>query len=344
MIDNMQRLTNRPLYATALDSSLFVEAGGLSARILEATRQNFNVAVFGAPGSGKTSLLHQVEYSAREDRRIVFVDASVATDAATFLQLVRFRLGLAPSPAETMRTSFSSMFQSQPPRTELSNVMWVLEDLRSDARSSQEGKPVTLVVDDLDPKIAHTVFGRLRNEIWGLSYHWLVSGNEASRMRFLTPPADSFFDVVVTIEPMPIPLLASLLVERAEEKLSFEVAEELAELADGNPRRALSLARDAVLSGNGAEELVAAHSDVAARLQRLPAAARMLYGELETQGQATAADAALLDRLGWSRQRARRVFGELEEAGLVVSRDEKREMPGRPRRIYELARALGQPV
>src|SRR5205807_1223781 len=156
---------------------------------------------------------------------------------------------------------------------------------------------------------------------------------------FLTPPADSFFEVVVSIEPMPIELLTSLLVRRAEGKLPEAVAAELAGLAEGSPRRALALARNALLNGGEMGEMVAAQADVASRLERLTAAARMLYGELETRGQASASDSELLERFGWSRQRARRVFGELEEAGLVVAQDEARQAPGRPRRIY--APAIG---
>jgi hypothetical protein len=326
--------------ATALDASLFVDQNDVADRVVAAVRQDYNVAVFGARGAGKSSLLHYAEYRLRDERRMVSIDASVAADAASFLQLVRFRLGLAPSPAETVRSSVSAIFQPQRPRAEFGELLWVLEDLRADSEQDDDPRPLTLVVDDLDPKIAHTVFGRLRNEMWGLGYRWLVGAAEDARTTFLTPPADSFFEVVVSIEPMPIALLTSLLVRRAEGELPEAVAAELAELAEGSPRRALTLARNALLNGGEMGEMVAAHADVAARLEPLSAGARMLYGELETRGQASASDSELLNRFGWSRQRARRAFGELEEAGLVVAQDEARQTPGRPRRIY--APVLGQ--
>ena len=330
----MATLTNRPLLATALDASFYVAPTDVAERVVDAVRQDYNVAVFGARGVGKSSLLHFAEYSLRDERRMVYVDASVATDAASFLELVRFRLGSAPSPAETMKTTFSGIFQPQRPHAELGELLWMLDDLRAASERDDDPRPVTLVVDDLDSKIAHTVFGRLRNEIWGLRYRWLVGAAEEARTTFLTPPSDSFFEVVVTIEPLPIDLLTALLVRRADGQLPRTVAAELAELADGSPRRALSLARNALLNGGEAGEIVAAQTDIAERLERLTAAATMLYGELESRGQASASDTELLERIGWSRQRARRVFTELEDAGLVVAHDETRQSPGRPRRIY----------
>lgn len=340
MFSNLPQLSNRPLLATQRDVDSFAVANDTAQRAIEAVRAGYNVAAFGERGAGKTSFLHFVEYAVRTDRRVIFVDASVASDPATFLQLIRFSLGRAPTPAGAAAESVSSMFRPQRPMTGVSDLLWLLHDLRDDSERDDD-EPTTVVVDDVDPKVAHTVFGRLRNEIWNLPYSWLVSAPEESRAAFLTPPADSFFDVTVTIERMPDDALATLLVSRAHGALSLDVATELAQFANGSPRRALTLARNALLYG-GTDELVASQAALAAVRERVSTPAQTLYDELQVRGQASASDKELLQSFGWSRQRAARVFAELEEAGLVVATDETREQPGRPRRIYMPAPAGGQ--
>jgi predicted ArsR family transcriptional regulator len=64
-------------------------------------------------------------------------------------------------------------------------------------------------------------------------------------------------------------------------------------------------------------------------------AASMLYAELENSGPASASDDELLDRLGWSRQRAAQVLAELEQVGFV--KGEQRPGPtGRPRKVFAI--------
>ena len=65
-------------------------------------------------------------------------------------------------------------------------------------------------------------------------------------------------------------------------------------------------------------------------------AASMLYAELEDYGPASASDREFLDRLGWSRQRAARVLGELEQLGFVRS-DFQPSESGRPRKVFSIA-------
>lgn len=47
-------------------------------------------------------------------------------------------------------------------------------------------------------------------------------------------------------------------------------------------------------------------------------------------------DADLLDRLGWSRPYAQRILSTLEANGILRSIPERRDAPGRPRKLYEL--------
>ena len=60
----------------------------------------------------------------------------------------------------------------------------------------------------------------------------------------------------------------------------------------------------------------------------------MLLAELENSGEPLSpSDEALLQRLGWTRERAGQVFRVLEEAGIVDSTQE-RQARGRPRKLY----------
>jgi len=49
----------------------------------------------------------------------------------------------------------------------------------------------------------------------------------------------------------------------------------------------------------------------------------MLMAELESMGSASASDSELPKRLGWTRERATQVLGDLERAGLVASREQR---------------------
>ena len=59
----------------------------------------------------------------------------------------------------------------------------------------------------------------------------------------------------------------------------------------------------------------------------------MIMVELEALGAASASDKELLDRMGWTRERAAQVLGQLEDKGLVVSSSE-RQARGRPRKYF----------
>jgi hypothetical protein len=59
-----------------------------------------------------------------------------------------------------------------------------------------------VVVHNLAPGIAHSMFGRLRDEMWGIGLRWLVVGEPAGLDSYLTPPADSFFAEIVPIRPV----------------------------------------------------------------------------------------------------------------------------------------------
>jgi DNA-binding FadR family transcriptional regulator len=156
--------------------------------------------------------------------------------------------------------------------------------------------------------------------------------DERERTALMEPPADAFFDRQINLGPMSPRELLSLLEQRVP-LTNRSGLESLIEASEGNPRLLLALARDAFEGGHGIEDLLESRAwreKVAANLSR---PASMLLAELENMGSASASDEELLKRMGWTRPRATQVFRELEEAGLVTSREVKGH-GGRPRKVY----------
>jgi hypothetical protein len=79
------------------------------------------------------------------------------------------------------------------------------------------------------------------------------------------------------------------------------------------------------------------HRDRARQLGRSEEIATL---ELAGLGRPVSAhDTEFLDRLGWSRPYAQRILASLEGQGIVRSIPDRRDRPGRPRKLYELAPA-----
>ena len=182
-------------------------------------------------------------------------------------------------------------------------------------------------------RAAHDLFGRLRDELWQMQHRWVVAVEDSERSILLTPPADAFFDQVLSLG-MTAPELLELLRKRAPalpERLLRRIAEQTA-----TPRAALQAARDALLSP-------AADDPLAATLWRQEAADAlgrpygMAMSELEALGGASASDEEFLRRLGWTRARASQVLGKLAEVQLVTASDEQTLGVGRPRRVFRPA-------
>jgi len=200
---------------------------------------------------------------------------------------------------------------------------------------------VVLVDETTSPALIQTVFGRFRDETWQLPLRWVVVGDTEARATYLAPPADAFFEVVVELAPLSDEASVELLRRRLEDVGDPDLADlaALAELADGNPRRLLTLAREVLVDGTPTAALGAARDSQAAQLAELGPAAHRLVEELAANGPASASDESLLRRLSWSRGRAAQVFGQLERAGLV--RKSTRRADGTStRKVYELTTGL----
>ena len=182
-------------------------------------------------------------------------------------------------------------------------------------------------------RAAHDLFGRIRDELWQMEHRWVVAVEDSERSILLAPPADAFFDQLVSLT-MTAPDLLEVLRKRGAElpdSMLRRIAEQTA-----TPRAALQAARDALLSP-------ALDDPVAASLWRQELSAAlgrphsMAMHELEALSGASASDEEFLRRLGWTRARASQVLGDLAEAKLVTASDEQTPGGGRPRRVFRPA-------
>jgi energy-coupling factor transporter ATP-binding protein EcfA2 len=297
----------------------------------KSAEQRLNVLLSGPRGSGKTTLLRQVLLDLRNsDQPAVFVDGKLAVDAFSFLELIRFQLGEAPNLPQALRERYSQLFTPRPNLGEANALLDLIDSMKS---PEEEPRQTTLLVDGLpSPEVAHALFGRLRDELWQLPFNWIIAADGRERAALMEPPADAFFDRQINLGPMTGQEQLSLL-ERRVPLTNRGGLEDLTEASQGNPRLLLALARDAFEGGEAIEDLLADRArreTVAANLSR---PASMLLAELENMGSASASDEELLKRMGWTRPRATQVFAELEQAGLVNSREEKGPS-GRPRKVY----------
>jgi hypothetical protein len=317
----MARLSGRPLLDTAADAALFVDRDVELDRLGRAVAEGLNVLTSGPRGAGKTSLLRRAVYLGRTAGEapgpLGSVDASAVGSADELLHRVADVLG---APSAGLPAGADGLTR--------------LAGLDAAARRA-------VAVDGLSPDVAHVAFGQLRDELWSVPVTWVVSCSDRQELDFLRPPADAFFDARVRLAPFADGDLRELLRRRATpDELDDAALDVVVSLAQGNPRRALDLARHLLLAPGSGPELRAALVRRDEALDRLGAPARMLLDELDASGAASASDDALLARLGWTRPRAAQVFGQLEAEGLVRAADE-RNGPGRPRRIYRSADLTG---
>jgi len=319
----MLQLSQRPLSGSSVDQALFINRARELDELRRAVRHRFNVLLLGDRGAGKTSLLRRLAFDLnRETRSIEVIDATAAQDAMAVIDLVEANLGLPPLGDDAA------------------------ERLHHLARGADETNVDTIVIDGLgDPMIVHQLFGRLRDELWELPYRWIVAGQAESRDRYLTPPADAFFDSIVTLDELSEEDAAELLRRRAHAvdprdedaaEVVLGVAVQLARtITPRQPRHLLAAARDVLVKGE--EDPTAWVNNwlgLQVRASELGRPAALLFAELIDLAPVSASDPILLERMGWTRSRATQVLRRLEEDGLVVARTETPDGPGRPRRVY----------
>lgn len=323
-------LSARPLLDNAADAQVFVGRPEVE-RVEQNCRSGINTLVLAARGMGKTSLLRHLTYRLREQgTQATFIDAGPTEGVATLVGLLGIELGRAlPAVADRIRRQLDPSSPARiGPEGELISAV---RALRPNSGGGEE--EAVILLDSLPPgPTAHTLFGRMRDELWQLPYTWVVAIDDDRRGEVLTPPADIFFEDVVEIAPLSETEQADLVRRRL---LAGEVTPWRTRLPnEGNPRTLLEATRLAVRHKDPGKHLQAmAHRET--EVSELGRAASMLYAELEALGPSSASDRELLNRLGWSRQRAAQVLDLLEEKALV--RASMRPGPsGRPRKTFEI--------
>lgn len=313
----MLQLSQRALTASAADGELFVDRSDELTAIERALELGFSVYVSGPAGSGKTSLLRRLE--ARLGKGVVFVNMS---------RMETFR-DLMAQLSHDLRTSDLDRDPDHGPLD--GHVSDSLTALRA-AALEHAGDPTPIVlVDGLDRRLLHELFGRQRDELWEIPLRWVVTGRTAT----LEPPADTFFETTVPLAPLAPAAMRELLNRRAvtgnhEERGRLEhLAESLPLLLDPTtPRQLLATARRILLSADPETVVGQLHRRRNVRVHLSPTAGKVLDA-IEALGPTHAGDEQLLTEIGTTRSRIVQVFKELEDAGLVRAvREGKRKLYG----------------
>ncbi len=316
--DDRPDLNGRPLLDSRPDQSLYVRRPHDEDLVRSGIQRFLNTLVLGARGSGKTSFLRALAYALRsEGVPAAFVEGGTSTDADALVELISRRVGEVSgrTPGGGRRADDASL----------------LEAVRALHSVGDPERRMVVLMDGLPSAAeAHSLFGRLRDELWRLPFTWVVAADDDDRSALLTPPADAFFELVIELRPLATSQQAELLRKRG---IADAVA--LADQGNGNPRELLALARLASTDGSSPAMLARARLKRRAEARRLGRPAEMVVAELEASGPLSASDERLLGRLGWTRERAVQVLKQLEAAGLVTTSLQKGPS-GRPRKLYGL--------
>lgn len=329
-------LQARPLYDNAADEKLFVAPPEWDPAMRAISRQ-LNVIMVGDRGIGKTSFLRQLQQTLRRGgQHPVFVDAAaVQTPLDLALRLrdgILGRPGLSARGSEAWNLAVTELTgDPEPPTAGASRAFYeVLQSL-------DEAPPSVILVDcSSSPDAVYGVFGRMRDTLWQLRHTWVLAIDDDDRATALRPPADAFFDVVITLKPASTGDLVKILARRSPTTPGSVLAR-IAELAKGNPRAALRALIDAEIHQRDPGAQFKARAMLLESASVLGRPHGMLMAELLERGQASSSDEALQQTLGLTRGRLTTLLRELLEHRLVVAATERSDGPGRPRTVYRPA-------
>ena len=311
----MLLLSQRPLSASDTDSELFVDRSAELKRVGRALDLGFNVYVWGARGSGRTSFLRQIQRLRPESRYARLEGLEDLQDQLDEAE----RALVGTKVLERHRSVRLSEMMQWPQVAEMRAKADPLRHLRTASAAGQQDSAHVLLIDDLARDAVHEIFGRLRDDMWQLPIRWVVTGSTAH----LDAPADSFFDVSVELSLFDRHGLTELLQRRAasgtppEERLLLTSATSALEaIAPCTPRRALAVLRELHLADDAAA-VTSGLSRVEGIRARLKPTANKVLEVLLARGPAHAGDGHLLAEVGVTRSRIAQVLVELEAEGLV---------------------------
>lgn len=306
---------------TESNSHLYIERDA-DAVVRSAIDAAENVLLAATRGSGTTSMLYRLEGALPD---AVFVSGARADGAGAILMSVAARLGMPPTFPEFQRLVRTPDPLATPP---------ILRQLR-ERLSQADRRPVVLIDGPVDPHFAFELFGRWRDELFAVPATWVVVAHASRLAEYLTPPADVFFDVVVTLDGLTSDQARDALATRGVvAALSDEGLKTVLETFDGTPRHLLRLARQH--ASGPARDVMSWAREHAAATAGLSRSAHMLLAEMQGRGPVAATDPDLGERLGISDRQMRRNLIELRDAGLVEPVAGARPGPGRPPATFQL--------
>jgi hypothetical protein len=328
-------LQARPLYDNRADQAYFVASPEWPA-LMRAVRRGVNVLVIGDRGVGKTTMLRQAQLTLREDGwPIAFVDASVVGDVLEFAARIRDALLGQPAPLVAGASMLGAAFSR-----ETAPLAGASRALAATIREIGNAPATTILVDASgSAKATYALFGRMRDTLWQQPHNWIVALDESDRATALKPPADAFFNVVLTIAEWSQSDLLEMLTRREDddEPLDRGLAFAAAGGSGGNPREVLRIVSDVLVHGRDPQAVFDARQRLLERANDLGRPAGTLMAELLERGQASPSDDALQASLGVSRARLTQLLRSLLEHHLVITATERADGPGRPRTVYRPA-------
>jgi hypothetical protein len=322
-----------PLIQSLADQRRFVDRSVQTRDLLRGVRDRQPMLLLGEPGSGRTSLLNHVAWRLKRESdagEAVVVSGELARSPAQLLGVLVARLQRVAAPDARRGRWLQELQALALPDGPFGNVvepaiLMELVDLLGERLAALE-RGICLMVDGISPRVAHAVFGSLRNELWALEgAAWVVAGDLADGPLYREPPADAFFPRTVELGPLDDADAAKLLRAHIPELSDEQVAEAIAADGSGNPRRLLRAAADIQA---GIRPAVSATDALVQRAAELagPLAGR-LTAYLADHGPAAASDDRLLRQVGASRQRVSQLMHQLESAGLLEALEV--HVPGR---------------
>jgi len=315
-------LSARPLLDTDADAALFVPLGRALDELVRATDRGHTALLHGARGSGRTTTLRALlrHRRTRGAGPTVFVQASRVGDPLGTLTACLDAARDAALDADA-RTRAETSAATSPSGTP--TVASALRELRHLCAE----RPTTFLVDNLDPHVAHRLFGLGRDDLWEVDATFVVTALDEVLSLLLAPPADAFCESRVAI-PTPTREEAEALLAR---RLGHPVHLPSPPPA---PRVAIDAARRDPEDPASADATRRGRLDDAATLGPTALEIARLLDEV---GGVSAADEIARERLGVSAARLSQVLAHMYDRGLITFDDVRGGGPGRPRRRYRWA-------